>query len=67
MKTETVNGYHVAGNEHLAIAINVTDPTDAHHFTPRNEGDDLTDMNAWDCAIAWTAPGLGPNDPLPSS
>jgi len=57
MKTKTVGDYMLAGNEFLAIAINVNDPQDAHWFTPREEGDPLTDMRAFERAGAWAAPG----------
>ncbi len=32
METITYHGYYIAGNKHLAIAINVNDPTDVHYF-----------------------------------
>lgn len=55
MNTTIVNGYHVAGNYYIAIAINVNDPKDAHYFT-----DDPLNPNkgAFNIAIAWTSPGL---------
>lgn len=54
MKTTIINGYHVAGNEYLAIAINVEDPKDAHYFIPVKIGMN----NAYDQTIWWT--GLDP-------
>ena len=57
MKTCCVDGYHVAGNEHVAIAISVEDPSDAHLFTPHTMAEDYVDMGAYDRAIVWTSPG----------
>ncbi len=62
MQTETVNGYRIAGNYHIAIAINVDDPTDAHYFEPQEKikwgADFIPDMGAYDCALVWTSPGI---------
>ena len=33
MQTAIYHGYYIAGNKYIAIAIDVDDPTDAHHFT----------------------------------
>ena len=55
METLTVNGYKIAGNAHLAIAINTENPEDAHSFTP-DEHEPF--LNAFDCAVRWTSPGL---------
>lgn len=57
MKYQHVNGYYVAGNEFVAIAINDGDPEDAHYFTPHIEAVDGIDLGAFDRAIAWTSPG----------
>jgi hypothetical protein len=53
MEIITVNGYEVAGNAVLAIAISVSDPADAHCFTP-----DDVHASAFDRAVAWTSPGI---------
>jgi len=58
MKIEHHNSYFVAGNEFLAIAINVLDAGDVHYFTPHTKAIDGIEMNAFDRAIAWTSPGL---------
>ena len=42
-------GYHIAGNENIAIAINVDDPYDAHYFTRDPEVND----NAYIRAMGW--------------
>jgi len=59
MDTRVVNGYEVAGNEFLAIAISIDDPEDAHWFT-RDVGDSILDpdCSAFKRALAWTSPGL---------
>ena len=51
MDIATVNGYEVAGNAYVAIAINISDPADAHYFVGTADG------GAFDRAIAWTSPG----------
>ena len=33
METTLYCGYYIAGNQHMAIAINAEDPTDVHYFT----------------------------------
>ena len=54
MKTTLVNDYHVAGNEFIAIAININDPKDAHYFTPCKVG-----LNhAYEQAMVWTSLGI---------
>lgn len=58
MKTLNVNGYSVAGNDFVAIAINLHDPEDAHYFTyVTHEDGNTPDMTAFDCAVTWTSPG----------
>ena len=56
MKTTIVNGYHVAGNDFVAIAINENDPKDAHYFVEpcTSFGEPLP---AYERAIAWTSEG----------
>jgi hypothetical protein len=59
MKTETVNGYEIAGNEFLAIAINVENPKDAHYFTPGEQPfPSIPGLDAFERAVVWTSPGL---------
>ncbi len=58
MRNQTVNGYYVAGNDYLAIAINVYDAKDAHYFTPHTVETASFEMTAFDRAIAWTSPGI---------
>ena len=53
METITIHGYHIAGGKHIAIAINVDDPTDAHYFTIDSDVND----NAYVRAIGWAYPG----------
>lgn len=53
MKTLIVNGYYVAGNDYVAIAISVTDEEDSHYFYYLDNG-----LNAFDSAVAWTSPGI---------
>jgi hypothetical protein len=55
MKIHTVNGYHLAGNDFLTLAINMDDPQDAHWFRPSN--DPGLELTAWERAIVWTSPG----------
>jgi hypothetical protein len=50
----TINGYDIAGNEHVAVAINTNDPADAHHFTRDPDCHD----SAFARAVAWTNPGV---------
>ena len=49
----TTNGYRIAGNAYLAIAININDDTDVHYFTISAEIPD-----AFNRAIAWSSPGI---------
>jgi hypothetical protein len=57
METLNVNGFSLAGNDFLTIAINDLDPEDAHYFFyTKGEGPD-PDITAMDNAVAWTSPG----------
>jgi len=56
VKTINVNGFEVAGNAFLAIAINDDDPTDAHWFLPGDPDQDEIE-DAFLAAVTWTSPG----------
>jgi hypothetical protein len=55
MDIESCHGYHFAGNYHIAIAINIKDPSDAHYFT-KVEADGF-EQGALTRAIGWAYPG----------
>lgn len=57
-RVKTVNGYWIAGNDTLAIAISLTDPKDAHYFDPYTVESAGFELGAFEVAIAWTSPGL---------
>lgn len=52
MKTINTNGFEVAGNAFLAIAINDEDPTDIYWFLPDNNGV----KDAFLQAVTWVSP-----------
>ena len=62
MKTEIHHGYHIAGNEHVAIAISVNNPREGHWFravpTPNNICQ--TFWNAFRLAFGYAKFGLDP-------
>ncbi len=57
MNTTTVGEYEIAGNDYVAIAINVNNPDDAHYFIYEAPGDHNL-SSAFDKAVAWASPGL---------
>lgn len=57
MNITTYCGYHISGNENIAIAINVNDPTDVHWFDRDPEVND----NAFVRAMGWAYPGPSDN------
>ncbi len=58
MKQKIANNYHVAGNDYVAIAISLTDDSDAHYFIGPDDSDPQWVCGAYDKAIAWTSPGI---------
>lgn len=57
-RTTFVNGYHVAGNDHVAIAVHGEHAGDAHYFVRYNKDASLPPMSAYYRAIAWTSAGI---------
>ncbi len=53
METCIYQGYHIAGNINLAIAISVTDPSDCHWF----DRDPDVNNNAYIRAKGWAWAG----------
>jgi hypothetical protein len=53
LKTTIYHGYHIAGNDHLAIAINVSNPEDVHWFTPQTMEKDDIEQDAYTRAKVW--------------
>ena len=49
MQSIVINGYQVAGNAYVAIAIAVLNPRDTHYFI----GDEAD--SAFDRAVTWTS------------
>ena len=54
MEIIEINGYEIAGNENVAIAISVGDPADTHYFTRDPDCHD----SAFNRAVAWTSEGI---------
>jgi len=54
VKAERVGEYEIRGNQHIAIAINVNDPKDAHYFTIDPE----VNNDAFIRACGWAYPGI---------
>jgi len=55
METILYCGYHIAGNQHIAIAINANDPTDVHYF----DIDPDVNNDAYERAQGWAYDGGG--------
>lgn len=53
MRHTTYHGYFISGNQYLAIAISVTDPTDVHYF----DIDPEVNNDAFVRAMGWAYPG----------
>jgi len=54
---KAVGEYMIAGNDFVAIAINMSNPQDAHWFTPGRSVCDDGDVTAWERAEVWASPG----------
>lgn len=54
MEIKIIHGYIIAGNQFIAIAINVDDSKDVHYF----DIDPEVNNNAFIRAIGWAYPGI---------